>query len=146
MEFFKREQLPIPEDAKKLLEQINRDFPDFISDKCSNSPDSLFGFDFSWACTIHDYKYCSRCHSPGALTYNAKIKADKELEQHIDDALPFRWSWVKYVYYVAVWRYGGMGAFNSCGPEVGYKCRHNIVAPDWQLKMTKNLGKVTETE
>ena len=153
MGFFKREQLPIPEDAKRLLELIPKDF---ISDGCSDSPDSLFGFNFTWACKIHDWSFCTRCHNPGTRTYAAEAQANSRLKRHIDSALPFRWSWVKYIYYTAVWRYGGMGAYNSCGPEAGFRCRHGQLQPEWMkvlerpddsdLKNLREFDKVTETE
>lgn len=143
MNFFKREQLPTPEDAKRLLELIPAEFSD---DGCSNAPDGIFGFDFKWACRIHNWSYCTRCHGPGTRTHLVKVQADNRLKRHIDQSLPFRWSWVKYVYYTAVWRYGGMGAFNSCGPEVGFKCRHQMVMPEWMLKISKTFDKITETE
>lgn len=153
MKIFSREQLPIPEDAKRLLDLIPADFND---DGCSNSPDSIFGFDFKWACRIHNWSFCTRCHPPGTRTYAAEAQANIRLKRHIDAALPFRWSWVKYVYYTAVWRYGGMGAFNSCGPEAGFRCRHGQVQPKWMrdlersddsdLKTSNKVDKVTETE
>ena len=151
--FTKREQLAIPEDAKRLLLLIPGNF---ISDGFSNSPDKLFGFDFTWACKIHDWSYCSRCHNAGTRTHASKTQADARLKRHIDESLPFRWSWVKYVYHTAVWRYGAMGSFNSCGPEAGFRCRHGQTQPEWMinlerpedndLKLSKTFDKVTETE
>jgi hypothetical protein len=62
-------------------------------------------------------------------------EADKKLKADISKSLPWRWKWAGYVYYLAVWRYGGFLAYDSCGYLFGKKvCRHNIQAPYWMLK------------
>jgi len=122
-----RKQKPIPPKAKYLLAQI----PDgFTDDGCSNSPDSLFGFDFKWACRIHDYRYCSRCHDPRYMRNADKVDADKELRRNIRSTVPRRWFWIPWVYQFAVWRYGGLGSYDSCFNNKDELCRHNIAYID----------------
>lgn len=103
----------------------------FIDDGCTNAPDSLFGFDLSDACRTHDWRYCSRCHTAGSMTKSWQRAADKELRRNLASLLPWRWRWAKWVYYGAVWRYGGFGSFDSCGPSVGVRCRHGCKKPGW---------------
>ena len=132
-----RAQKPIPADARAVLARI----PDhFVDDGCSNSPDSWFGFNFRWACRIHDWRYCTRCHAPGTMTYNAKLVAEDEIKDNIKASLPLRWRWVRFVYYGAVFTLGGFGAFDTCGRrpagasdgqlEAGL-CRHGMPMPEW---------------
>lgn len=121
-------QRPIPAKAVALLGQIPREFAD---DGCSSSPDSWFGFNFRFACRIHDWRYCTRAHPAGSMGYGAKVAADYELEQHVRASLPWRWRWVGWLYRGATLFAGGWGAFDSCGPEVGDRCRHGLAPPEW---------------
>lgn len=120
--------LPIPDEARYYLALIPAEFRD---DGCSRSPDSLFGFDFRWACRLHDWSYCTRAHPPGSLTYARKVAADYTLREHLKAALPLRWRWVRFIYQGAVLAFGGFGSFNSCGPEAGELCRHAMRRPPW---------------
>jgi hypothetical protein len=119
--------LTIPQEAQKNLKKIPKGFKD---DGCTNSPDKLFGFNFKWACQIHDWRYCSRCHEPRNMRHQDKVAADRELRKNIKSSLPFRWRWVAFVYYTAVWRYGGLGSWDSC-LTTDKKCRHNVGKPKW---------------
>ena len=86
-------QRPRPAEAAALLAEI----PDsFIDDGCSNSPDSIWGFRFRWACRIHDWRYCSRAHAAGTMHYANKMVADDELYDFIGSSLPWRWRWVRW--------------------------------------------------
>lgn len=123
-------QLPIPPRALELLSQIPASFCD---DGCSRSPDAWFGFDFRWACRIHDWRYCTRAHAAGAMHYGAKVAADYELEQHLRASLPWRWRWAGWIYKAATLFAGGWGAFDSCGTEVGERCRHGLEIPAWMM-------------
>lgn len=125
----RRAQRPIPKEASALLRgSVPASFKD---DGCTNSPDSIFGFDFKWACRIHDWRYCTRCHDPGSMTYETKLRADMELKRHFKSSLPLRWRWIRYVYYAGVLAGGGFNAFDSCGPEEGETCRHDVTSPQW---------------
>lgn len=126
--FTGRAQLPIPDDARELLDQIPGDFRD---DGCSNALDSLFGFSFAWACRIHDWYYCTRAWPAGAMTYGHKLDGDGLLKRFMRASLPLRWRWVRYLYKGAVFTFGGFGSYDSCGPEVGERCRHNLAPPSW---------------
>lgn len=104
----------------------------FVDDGCSNSPDAWFRFDFRWACRIHDWRYCSRCHPAREMTQAGRTRADQELGMNIRAALPWRWRWVASIYQFEVWRWGGMAAWDSCGPEAGNRCRHGMPErPEW---------------
>ena len=123
-------QLPIPDTARELLRRIPSHF---VDDGCTSSPDGWFGFDFRWACRIHDWLYCTRAHPAGTMTYEWKVKADHALSEFIRASLPLRWRWVRWVYEGMVLFAGGWGSFDSCGPEVGKRCRHGLRAPWWML-------------
>jgi hypothetical protein len=104
---------------------------EFIDDGCSKAPDSIFGYDLSEACRIHDFRYCTRCHEPGTMSLKAQKEADRELRKNLSGLLPWRWRWIKWGYYAAVWRYGGFGSWDSCGFSVGPRCRHNMSPQQW---------------
>jgi hypothetical protein len=123
-----RRQRPPPDSARVLLETIP---VGFVDDGCSNSPDSFLGFYFQPYCRIHDWRYCTRCWPAGSMTASARKWADMELGLNLRAALPWRWRWVGWIYRLGVWRYGGVSAFDSCGPTVGPVCRHNMPPPDW---------------
>lgn len=128
--FTGRSQRPIPLTAESVLEKIPARFKD---DGCSSSPDSLFGFEFRWACRIHDWRYCTRCHRAGSMTQAARRRGDEELGGNIRSTLPWRWRWVRWIYQTVVRRHGGTSAFDSCGPVVGKVCRHNMSPPSWMF-------------
>ena len=121
-----RAQRVIPEVAQRIYDSIPERF---VDDGCSNSPDGWFGFNFRWACRIHDWKYCSRCHPLVSMTQYYRKLADKELQRNISASLPWRWKWVSRIYKFEVRRHGGTSAWNSCGPRVGALCRHNMRWP-----------------
>ena len=126
--FDDRAQRPRPTRAVELLADIS---VDFVDDGCSNSPDTIWGFKFRWACRIHDWRYCSRSHLAGTMHYANKQVADRELRDFVGESLPWRWRWVRYFYLRGVQVGGGFDAWNSCGPEDGEFCRHNIALPLW---------------
>ncbi len=152
--FNNRVQKEKPTEARKLL---NRFIPEeFKDDGCSNSLDSLFGFNFRWACRIHDWRYCSRSHPAGNMSYRLKKASDKELRANIRDSLPLVWYkpyyfericrrlrvwcpsaplcfglWLPWVYYMGVALFGGFNAYNSCSHAVGIHCRHGVLRPEW---------------
>lgn len=133
-----RRQLPIPDGAVAALAQVPARFHD---DGCSNSPDSWFGFDFSWACRLHDWRYCTRAQilAGQPMSPERKDYADRRLREDIDASLPGRWSWVRFVYWRAVARLGD-GSYNTCskdfaGGRSGSQasrgvCRHNLAWPE----------------
>jgi hypothetical protein len=124
----KRRQLTIPARATEVLRIIPQDFRD---DGLSTCPDSLWGFNLKWAGRIHDWRYCTRGHAPGRMTQAWRRAADYEIKDNIQSALPWRWRWVGWVVRFLVWKYGGIAAFDSCGYDVGEKCRHNMGRPTW---------------
>ena len=130
------EPLPIPEAAQAILARIP---PHFHDDGCTRSPDSIFGFDFRWACRIHDWRYCSRAHVAGRMTYGYKVAADYELRENIESGPPWRWRWFAPIYQGAVLFAGGWNAFDSCGIERGPVCRHDLELPDWMRAQVEAL-------
>jgi hypothetical protein len=131
---FDRKPYPIPREALSLLASIPKEFRD---DGCSNALDSWFGFDFAWACRIHDWRYCTRCHQAGSMDYACKVRDDRELQAFVACCLPWRWKWLGRVYKRAVLIAGGWNAYDSCGPEKGALCRHGMPMPRW---MREGIG------
>jgi len=117
---------------QKILDKMPKEF---VDDGCSNAPDKIFGYDLSGACRVHDWRYCTRCHEPGTMSLEAQKAADRELRNNLSGLLPWRWRWLKWVYYVAVWRYGGFGSWDSCGLGAGQTCRHEMPPQQWMLDL-----------
>lgn len=65
------------------------------------------------------------------MTQAWRHMADEEIKFNVRSALPRRHRWFSIIVYIALWRYGGIEAFDSCGPEVGERCRHNMKRPVW---------------
>jgi hypothetical protein len=125
---FTRKQRPIPDEHLELLEQI----PDrFKSDGCSNSPDRWLGFDFRPYCLIHDWEHCTRCHKPEDMGNEERIESNARLRRGLRAAVPWRWGFVKWCYWTMVHYFSGVTSWDSCGPEVGKTCRHNMLKPRW---------------
>lgn len=133
--FGERAQLELPDQARRILEIIPARF---VDDGCTNAPDSLFGFDLRWACRIHDWEFCTRCHPPGSMTLQAMYDANDRLRRFVGESLPWRWGWIKHVYYAAVVRFAGDYSWDSCGYRpVGASedqlkkglCRHGMESP-----------------
>jgi hypothetical protein len=120
--------------ARHMLEEIPAGF---VDDGCSNSRDSMFGFDFRWACRLHDHAYCTRCWPAGSMTQMHRRVADANLAMMIRSALPWRWRWVGWWYRRGVHYGGGVSAYDSCGATSGAICRHGMPIPDW---MAEQIG------
>ena len=120
-----------PVTARTILRKMP---PGFLSDGCSHAPDEILGRDLGWCCRIHDWRYCTRAHPAGALTWAAQKFADKELGWNVRGVLPFFLRWIGWAYYRATHRFGGMGSFNSCGAGVGERCRHGLPRPEWMAR------------
>ena len=126
----------VPFTGKGILRKIP---PHFRDDGCSNSPDRWMGWDLRWACRIHDWRYCTRAHRAGTMTALRRARADKELRLNLRAFLPWRWRWLGWAYYVGVWRYGGMGSWDSCDATAGKLCRHNMPMPEWMVYYAAEL-------
>jgi hypothetical protein len=104
---------------------------EFVDDGCSKAPDFLFRVNLRWACRIHDWWWCTRAHPPGTMTDEYRQAGDAFLGAVIRYALsrhPLR-----HLAYTA-YRWGpwfGWRGFNTCGPEAGARCRHNLPKPGW---------------
>lgn len=97
---------------------------EFVDDGCSNSPDSICGTDIRWACRIHDYRYCGRCHPAGTMGWAHRRKADRELRWNLAAGLPWWNQWIRFFYFGAVRTFGSVTSYNTC--RRGEFCRHNM--------------------
>jgi hypothetical protein len=126
--FTVRKQRPIPDEHLERIEQI----PDeFKSDGCSNSPDRWAGWDFRPYCRLHDKEHCSRCQPPEEMDNAARIESNERLRRGLRAATPWRWRWIANIYHEFVHLFSGIRSWDSCGPEVGELCRHNMPMPEW---------------
>ena len=131
--------------ARWILAEIPKEFED---DGCSNSPDGFLmgiskwrGFrwlkrwarSFKWCCRIHDWRYCSRCQR--VMNRREQTYADKELGRNVRYVIYRGLRWWGWGYYRATNRFGGMSAYNSCGPAAGLLCRHGMEVPQWMADL-----------
>ncbi len=145
--FDRRRQASIPPDAKTSLTKIEAEFRD---DGCSNALDGILGFDFAWACRIHDWEYCTRTQPQGSMTYGKKVCADERLKRFIYSALPWWLDWAPPLYHFGVFLGGGFAAFDSCGPgpyganeeqRVAGLCRHSLPMPGWMAASARAVAR-----
>lgn len=128
---------PLPDDLAALLAKRPSTW---VDDGLSGFPDSVFGWDISQAGTGHDMYYCSRLWPAGALDRAWREKADAALGRWVHALLPFGLRLSGYAVALAVYEFGGMKAFDSCGSRpygatagqlAAGLCRHGCPAPDW---------------
>ena len=117
-------------DQAYLLRKIPKAF---VDDGCTRAPDRVFGYDLRFACRIHDWRYCTRCHVPGTMDTHHRNLADTELRDLLREVLPWRWRFLGWVYWLAVWQRGGFEAWDSCGLTAGECCRHGMPVPEWMV-------------
>ena len=125
--------MPVIEKVSWYIYRITRESPDFEDDGLSGGfPDWMYRrWELSIAGRVHDWHYCTRCHKAGSMTDQSKKFADKALRKHARELLPWYLNLAPVVLYVGVYVGGGFGSWDSCGTEVGDRCRHNIKQPDW---------------
>ena len=125
--------MPAIEKVSWYIYRITRKNPDFVDDGLSGGfPDWMYRrWELSIAGRVHDWHYCTRCHKAGSMTDQSKKFADKALRKHARELLPWYLNLAPVVLYVGVYVGGGFGSWDSCGTEVGDRCRHNITQPDW---------------
>jgi len=128
--------MPAIESVMWYIHIITRVWPDFQDDGLSGGfPDWMYQrHDLSLAGRVHDWHYCTRCHKAGSMTDAAKRFADKALRKHARELLPWYLNLAPIILYVGVAVGGGFGSWDSCGPEVGDRCRHNIKRPQWMVE------------
>ncbi len=123
-----------PERVDWYLLQIRQLWPDFKDDGLSYFPDWIYKYilrhNISPAGRVHDWHYCSRCHAERSMTPKAKGFADRALRQHARELLPWYVRLAPRLLYRGV-RLGGWPSWDSCDPEQGERCRHNIKQPVW---------------
>lgn len=124
-----------PKNLYYYLGLIANEWPDFRDDGLSFFPDWVYRrWNLSRAGRVHDWHYCTRCHPMGSMTRKAKRFGDRGLRQHAREVLP-RCVWLApNILYHGV-RVGGRRAWNSCGFDVGERCRHNIKRQPWQYSL-----------
>ena len=125
--------MPAIEKVSWYIYRITIETPDFEDDGLSGGfPDWMYRrWELSIAGRVHDWHYCTRCHKAGSMTDQSKRFADKALRKHARELLPWYLNLAPIVLYVGVYVGGGFGSWDSCGTEVGDRCRHNITQPDW---------------
>ena len=126
--WLRKRRLRVLHDLQNVLNRIPVGFQD---DGCSMAPDRLFSANLRPACRAHDWLYCTRAHPAGALDQAWRTRADHLLGRAIRALLPLGVGWVGWLYWQAVRRYGGVAAFDSCGPAAKERCRHNMPRPEW---------------
>lgn len=119
------------------LIKIEHEHPEFQDDGLSGSfPDWMYKrWDLTDAGRVHDWHYCTRCHAAGSMTDQAKQFADKALRKHARERLPWFLNLAPIILYLGVRIGGGFGSWDSCGPEIGDRCRHNIKKPQWMNEL-----------
>jgi hypothetical protein len=124
-----------PEKLDWYLLQIRQLWPGFEDDGLSGGfPDWLYSrHNLHLAGRVHDWNYCTRCHRAGSMTWRAKGLADRALRQHARELLPWYLQIAPIILHIGV-RVGGNSSWDSCGPDVGERCRHNIKPPTWMVR------------
>ena len=124
-----------PRKVDYYLLQIRQLYPDFKDDGLSGGfPDWIYSrYRLRLAGRVHDWHYCSRCHLEGAMSPKSRRFADRALRQHARELLPWFLQLAPMILHVGV-RLGGNSSWDSCGPDVGALCRHNIVRPTWMYR------------
>ncbi len=125
------------ESVNWYLSVILRENFNFEDDGLSGGfPDWMYKKWHLWlAGRVHDWHYCTRCHKAGSMIDKAKCFADKALRKHARELLPWYLNLAPIILYVGVRVGGGFGSWDSCGPEEGDRCRHNIKQPQWMLDL-----------
>lgn len=140
---------PIPFEAWRKLESMS---PLFVDDGCSSFPDQVFSWlawitfgragpwVLKWACRVHDWQVCTRCHPPGSMTDVELKRTNKEFKQELVAFLPRFGKQMGYLMFRGVWAARGSGYFDSCGKDpqgvndeqLAYGlCRHSMPEPEW---------------
>jgi hypothetical protein len=123
-----------------LVESRPVEIPDeFRDDGCTGWFDSLFGYDFKDVCRVHDWAFCTRCHPPGSMTFANMVAVNRVLSEELAYRLPWWLDWTAGAVYRATYLFGPFNAYDSCGPEAGERCRHNMAPPSWMLPPPKTL-------
>jgi hypothetical protein len=116
------------------LIQIAQLWPDFKDDGLSWFPDWIYRLilrhNITPAGRAHDWGYCSRCHKRREMTSERRLFADRALRKHARELLHGHFRITPLVLYAGV-RLFGRKAWNSCGPDEGERCRHDIEQPVW---------------
>ena len=116
------------------LMQIAQLWPGFVDDGLSWFPDWIYArWDLHLAGRVHDWLFCTRCHRPGSMTRGAEKHANRVLRKLARDLLPW---WIRatpFILYYGV-KFGAHSAWDSCGPDVGERCRHDIARPVWMVR------------
>lgn len=115
------------------LTRIAQLTPDFVDDGLSGGfPDWMYErWNLHLAGRVHDWHYCTRCHRAGTMDQTHRKYADLCLRVHSQQLLPWWMNVAPWVLYFGVRWFGDERAFDSCGADVGERCRHNMLQPTW---------------
>ena len=127
----------VPEAAQTVLALIP---VRFVDDGCSAILDGLAGVSWRWACRIHDWRACSRCHLREYMHPAARARADAELRRNILASIPIGWVAIPALVWAGLTFIAGRGYYDTCGPfpdgateaqrRTGL-CRHGMLLPEW---------------
>ncbi len=144
-----RKQLPKYPTVAEALALIPKGF---TSDGLSGGfPDWMFQrwnlTEIDWP---HAHRYCQRCWPAGALHPRAQKWADRQLNAHANERLPW---WLKIVPFILLGgvRAGGHGSFDTCyanhpdGATAAQRreglCRHSMPMKAWMQRLAELDGK-----
>jgi hypothetical protein len=60
-------------------------------------------------------------------------RVNRALSSEIAWRLPWWLDWTAGLVYRGVYLFGPFNAYDSCGPEAGALCRHNMAPPPWMM-------------
>ena len=120
------------------LTQIAQLWPGFVDDGLSWFPDWIYKYilrhNLTPAGRVHDWHYCSRCYKRNGMTPERRLFVDRALRKHARRILHGHFHIAPLVLYAGVRAFGWMRAWDSCGPDVGERCRHDIARPVWMVR------------
>jgi hypothetical protein len=129
-----RRRFPTNKLAREWLSNKLAKIPaEFRDDGMSNFPDRLFGWKLCDYARVHDWLYCTRAHAAGTMRRAHRKLADKVLRAAMAAEAPIGLRLVPRLIYRAVRMFGG-ASYDSCHPDVGTLCRHNLAQPLWMIE------------
>jgi hypothetical protein len=69
-----------------------------------------------------------------------RMESNARLRRGLRAAVPWRWGFVKWIYWSMIHLFSGVTSWDSCGPEVGKFCRHNMPKPKWMVAQARKAA------
>jgi len=130
------QQRAIPHDRLDALEWIAFWFPKFTDDGLSWFPDSLAGYDFTWAGRLHDFGYCAQARPPFRYGVLDRMRLDFQLARDVRNAVP-NWALADEIASVVLMGVTQLGvwSYNSCTiKRYNGRCRHGLLRDNWATR------------